>query len=53
MRICLQPNNAEYCIFNMILSSQIYRRLDFCINILDELDERMSVQKLKLARRLG
>ena len=41
---CLKANNAEHCngnwwIFNMSISREIYRCLDFGISILDEPDE--------------
>ena len=32
----------------MTFSSEIYRRLDFGINILDEPDERISVQEIEV-----
>ena len=33
----------------MTFSSEIYRRLDFGINILDETDERISVQEIEVS----
>ena len=42
----------------MTFSSEIYRRLDFGINILDQPDERISVQEIEVSvptckRRIG
>ena len=53
-RYCLKVNNAECCngscrILNMTFTSEIYRRLDFDINILDEADDAFQFKKLKLA----
>ena len=36
-------------ILNMTFSSEIYRRLDFGINILDEPDEHISVQEIEVS----
>ena len=33
----------------MTFSSEIYRRLDFGVNILDEPDEHISVQKIEVS----
>ena len=33
----------------MTFSSEIYRRLDFSINILDKPDERISVQEIEVS----
>ena len=53
-RDCLKANNAKYCndncwILNVIFSSEIYRRLDFGINILDEPDEHISIQEIEVS----
>ena len=38
-------------ILNMNFSSEIYMRLDFGINMLDEPDERISVQEIEVSFR--